>query len=254
MQERDHVSRNSELDGLPEDIQYRVLASPALSLRDLALATPSCKLFQAAYKARCAADEAWAEEGITSTLGPLVHLVISFLLGPNWPWGYQNVDTVELPSAPPYPDGSSLTAWGNHGEATVEGLFGPSHERVHCVLHNYSHCKRVYIRGAGGFSRSLELIYGLDGAPWDQASIQYLIVGGEVPLLPFVKLAILLLKAKAAAKTQDGIAEGERTLVVELDGPVTDTEEDRRANMLLQMVHKRAWPRIPLPWCSPHAF
>eukprot|EP00884_Botryococcus_braunii_P014876 jgi/Botrbrau1/2338/Bobra.39_1s0027.1 len=54
---------------LPRDLQRSVLASRALSLRDLAKLAPLGKVFKEVYLERCAEEEQWLEHAAVSVLG-----------------------------------------------------------------------------------------------------------------------------------------------------------------------------------------
>lgn len=121
--------RGSTNKVLPDDIQYRFLECPVLSLKDLALISTTCKVFQAGFKAKCAAEEVWAGGAATSTFGPLTDLIVSFMLGPCFAYD-ENMEQVELPNALPYPDGASLTSQRSSLETTVQGFFEAGDGRV----------------------------------------------------------------------------------------------------------------------------
>lgn len=60
---------------LPDDIHRRVLQSPSLSLADLALMAPTCKLFHEVCREARVAEEAWLDKlraSAESTIGPRV--------------------------------------------------------------------------------------------------------------------------------------------------------------------------------------
>lgn len=240
------------------DNAYRkMLASPGLSLKDLAMAAPTCKLFMQAFHERCAADEAWAEAAAISAFGAsVIDLMIQFPLAPqNDGWDqrdYQSASTLDLFDGAPCPHGSTLTdCWTTvRTPVRVRRWNGTEQMSTECPiwLHRRRPYKRIHV-DTFVEAKLDKSGHGLAVHVWGPARLG----------VPSMGLCILIVKAMAAGRTLKGLL-GEHARQVSVfipiydwvhDSPYPPDEQAKRALRAFFVVCKRSLPHSTLKWCVP---
>eukprot|EP00884_Botryococcus_braunii_P005020 jgi/Botrbrau1/14519/Bobra.0223s0009.1 len=111
------VPSRVQWDDLPNEVQKRVLVSPALALPELARMAATSSVFRAVYLEHCASEERWLEGQTIAAFGAqAVNTLLRWLTFPQHPvnpthrWAF-NIANFHIKEGEDWPELSSLLPW-----------------------------------------------------------------------------------------------------------------------------------------------